>query len=81
MLTDERPHMSDEAVAAIPMTPIDERGACTDPLTIAIAHAFEQYDLDYIENQDGDMLRGLARLAGATVREQFVSMRRVPDDK
>jgi hypothetical protein len=53
------------------MTPLDERGACTDPLTAAIAHAFEVYDLDDIEAQDGDMLRGLARLAGATIHENY----------
>lgn len=62
----------------VPMTPMSDDGTLTDPLTVAIAHAFEVYDLDDIEDQDGDMLRGLARLAAYTVKQQFrVGTRRV----
>jgi hypothetical protein len=71
------------AYKPVPMTPMGEDGTLADPLTVAIAHAFEVYDLDDIEAQDGDMLRGLARLAAYTVRQQFrVGTRRrtLPDE-
>lgn len=60
------------AYEPVPMTPMDETGALADPLTVAIAHAFEVHDLDAVEAQDGDMLRGLARLAGSVLSDYLV---------